>query len=185
MPHVAWAGWARKRASMTMVPNSRPKPFCEESLIPEPILPSQFLDIWHRRSVLTPERELLLAVLIQARDDLRAFRSARTRRGRRLYTETYERVASDDRTWMYAFGNICDILSLSAECARAKLLREGAAPRPPERSSKVTKVAGPVATTVQSGGPSQAYREATEKYARQTGLTEELFTVAHLIESGH
>ena len=106
---------------MTMMPNITPG----EWPIPEPVLASQFLDIWHRRTVLPPEQELLLAVLVQARDDLRAFRSARTRRAQRLYEEAYEWVASDDRTWLYAFGNICDILNLSAECLRAELLGDG------------------------------------------------------------
>jgi hypothetical protein len=103
-----------------MMPNTTP----EEPPIPEPILGSQFLDIWQRRTVLSPERDLMLAVLAQARDDLR---SARTRRAR-LYVEAYKWVASDDQTWLYAFRNICDILDLSAEWLRAELLRHSAAP---------------------------------------------------------
>ena len=117
-----------------MVANSRQEFFHEESLI----LPTQLVDIWHRRAALPPERELLLAVLIQAMDDLRTFRFARTRRGRRVYVDTYAWVASDDRTWPYAFGNICDILNFSAECLRGELLRDGTPQLAAQRSIKAT-----------------------------------------------
>jgi hypothetical protein len=129
-----------------MEPTSRP-PLREESWIPEPILPSQFLDVWHRQKVLSPERELALAVLAQACDDLLTSRSAR------LYVETYQWVASDDRTWLYAFDNICDILNLSAERLRAELLRGG--PRPPsECSLNVPELTVPLLAKAHAGRPS-------------------------------
>jgi hypothetical protein len=131
-----------------METNSNP-PFREESRIPVPILPSQFLDVWHRKKVLSPERELALAVLVQAWDDLRTFRSAR------LYVETYQWVASEDRTWLYAFDNICDILNLSAERLRAEFLRGG--PRPSaECSIDVTQLTVPLFPKAHASRPSHA-----------------------------
>lgn len=100
----------------------------EEILGPEPALPSQFGDIWHRSRNITAERQLALAVLWQAVLDLRKFRYARRRRQQRFYMEAYGWVASDARDWPYACANLCDSLGISVEALRARLLDDDRAP---------------------------------------------------------
>jgi hypothetical protein len=100
----------------------------EDLLTPEPALPAQFNEVWHRSRAITPEKALLLSVLWQAILDLRKHRFARRRRYQRLYMEAYKWVGSDDRSWPYSFVNICEALSLTPEGVRHELLGEMAPP---------------------------------------------------------
>jgi hypothetical protein len=109
----------------------------EEAIAPELTLPVQFRDIWHGARAASPEMILAVSVLGQAANDLQSFRFARRRRQQQLYREAYDWVASSDRSWPYAFPNLCDALRLSTESARAQLLgdarlsrRLGSAARP-------------------------------------------------------
>lgn len=96
----------------------------EEILGPEPALPSQFGDVWHRSRSITPERQLALAVLWQAVLDLRKFRYARRRRQQRFYMEAYGWVASDAGEWPYSCANLCDALGISLSAVRTRLLED-------------------------------------------------------------
>ena len=107
-----------------MVPNMWSGVPPEEMLTPEPALPAQFHEVWHRSRAITPERALVLSVLWQAILDLRKHRFAKRRRYQRLYMEAYKWVGSDDRSWPYSFVNICEMLNLSPESVRAELLGE-------------------------------------------------------------
>lgn len=100
----------------------------DDVLVPEPALPSQFGDIWHRSRAITPERALALAVVWEAVFDLQKFRFAARRRQQRLYWEAYEWVASTDRGWPYSFVNLCEILEMNPVAVRRQLLAEMAPP---------------------------------------------------------
>jgi len=91
-------------------------------LTPDQTLPVQFDDIWHHSRSIPPERMLALSVLWQAAMDLQKCKFTRHRQKMRLYREAYKWVASNDRTWPYSFVNLCEVLSLSPEGIRAKLL---------------------------------------------------------------
>jgi hypothetical protein len=93
----------------------------EEFVKPEAILPVQFQHLWCETREVTPERALFIAVLEQAIDDLRNFRTGRPK-GRHLYRKAYRWVASNDTTWPCSFLNVCDTLGLSAGALRAELL---------------------------------------------------------------
>lgn len=94
----------------------------EEVIAPELTLPGQFRDMWHGPRAPSPEMVLAVSVLGQVVNDLRKFRFTRRRRRQRLYMEAYNWVASSDRSWPYAFLNLCDALRLSTEAVRAQLL---------------------------------------------------------------
>jgi len=99
----------------------------EDTIAPELVLPAQFRELWHGPRAGSPEAILAVSVLGQAANDLQNFRFARRRRFQRLYMEAYEWVASNDRSWPYAFVNLCDALALSATSARAHLLGDAPA----------------------------------------------------------
>lgn len=99
----------------------------EELIAPELTLPVQFRDMWHGPGVGSPERLLAVSVLGQAANELQSFRFARRRQGQRLYMEAYQWVASNDRSWPYAFLNLCDALHLSASRVRGQLLGDAPA----------------------------------------------------------
>lgn len=96
----------------------------EEILGPEPALPSQFSDIWHRSRTTTPERQLALAVLWQAILDLRKFRHARRRRHQRFYMEAYAWLMSDRRDWPFSAVNLCEALGISIDALRRAVLED-------------------------------------------------------------
>jgi hypothetical protein len=97
----------------------------EEATAAELTLPVQFRGIRHAARAASPEMILAVSVVGQAANDLRHFRFARRRREQRLYREAYEWIASNDRSWPYAFPNLCDALGLATESARAQLLGDG------------------------------------------------------------
>lgn len=105
-----------------MVPKMSSVIVPEDLLAPEPALPIQFYEIWHRTRFITSERALVLSVLWQAVADLQKFRFARRRRQQRLYMEAYHWVASEDRNWPYSFVNLCEVLNLPDEALRDQLL---------------------------------------------------------------
>ncbi len=114
-----------------MVPKMSSVIVPEELLAPEPALPIQFHDVWHRTRFITSERALVLAVLWQAVIDLQKYRFAPRRRQQRLYMEAYRWVASEDRSWPYSFVNLCEAINLEPEPLRAQLLSDAVpAPRP-------------------------------------------------------
>jgi hypothetical protein len=69
-----------------------------------------------------PERQLAVAVLSQAADDLQKFRYAQSGAGYSLYADARKWIASNDRLWPYSFLNLCDALHLAADVMRAELL---------------------------------------------------------------
>jgi len=69
-----------------------------------------------------PERQLAVAVLSQAANDLRKFRYARRGSGYSLYADARKWITSNDRLWPYSFLNLCDALQLAADAIRAELL---------------------------------------------------------------
>ena len=72
--------------------------------------------------------KLAIAVLEQAVEDLRKYRSARSAEPQRLYMQAHRWVSSNDRRWPYSFLNVCDMLNVSYEPMRTKLLEFGLAP---------------------------------------------------------
>ena len=83
---------------------------------------AQFHDIWSGNS---PERELAAAVLETAAADLQSCRYAGRRRRQWMYWQAYEWVASIDREWPFSFVNICELLRISPEALRTRLLSPG------------------------------------------------------------
>src|SRR5438477_11844594 len=69
-----------------------------------------------------PEVALAKGVLVQAKRDLRRFRSAQDAIGREMYADTYSWVTADDFTWPYSFQNVCKALRLTPESLRMQLL---------------------------------------------------------------
>lgn len=97
----------------------------EELLNPEVTLPSQFQRMWHGARRLSPERELLLAVLFQAVQDMRTYKAARRPSDQKVYRDAWRWLVSNDCSSVSSFLNICDALGLCARSLRRALLMEG------------------------------------------------------------
>lgn len=95
---------------------------------PEPdiILPSSFLP----RTIATPEKRLLLAVLEEAVGTFQRHLLATDRRGRMAFVDVETWFASDDPTWLFSFVGICDALGIDPTYVRSGLRRWLDARRP-------------------------------------------------------
>jgi len=88
-------------------------------VLPEPdiILPSHLLG----RTIATPEKRLLLAVLEEAVGTYHRYIVATDHRDRAIFVAVEEWFASDDAAWLYSFVGICDALGLEPSYVRAGL----------------------------------------------------------------
>jgi hypothetical protein len=87
---------------------------------PDTLLPSQYFDRFRRRSQLDGERRLMLAVLEDAVDMYRKHCGTQGP-NRALFLDAEAWIDDDDRTWMFSFLNLCDVLDLDGEYLRRGL----------------------------------------------------------------
>jgi hypothetical protein len=71
-----------------------------------------------------PEKGLAVGVLKQAAYDLRRYRTATKAADRELYLDAHSWVTAYDSSWPYSFMNVCKLLDLCPEIARADLLAD-------------------------------------------------------------
>jgi len=88
---------------------------------PDTLLPSQFFDRVRRRTEHDGERRLMIAVLEDAVDVYRKQAGARDPRGEQLFQEAEAWIDDPDRTWLFSFQNICDVLDIDADYLRRGL----------------------------------------------------------------
>src|SRR6476659_9494409 len=72
----------------------------------------------------TAEKGLAIGVLKQAAYDLRRYRTATKAADRELYLDAHSWVMAYDSSWPYSFMNVCKLLDLCPEMARADLLAD-------------------------------------------------------------
>lgn len=88
---------------------------------PDTILPTQYFDRLRRRTEYDGERRLMIAVLEDAVDVYRKLAGARDNRRRALFEDAEAWLESSDRSWIFSFENICDVLGLDAGYLRRGL----------------------------------------------------------------
>ncbi|MEO8605362.1 MAG: hypothetical protein ABI629_22525 [bacterium] len=94
----------------------------DEFLAPEPALPAQVYHLWHNSCAIGPERALALAVLNQAIVDVRRYQESGLSHHRSMHDDARAWIASDERSWPFAFVNLCDAFGLDVGGVRAELL---------------------------------------------------------------
>jgi hypothetical protein len=72
----------------------------------------------------TPEKGLAVGVLKQAAYDLRRYRTATKPADREVYLDAHSWITAYDSSWPYSFMNVCKLLDLCPEVARAELLAD-------------------------------------------------------------
>ena len=88
---------------------------------PDTLLPSQYFDRVRRRGQYDGERRLMIAILEDAVDVYLKQAAAHDARGQQLFLEAEEWFDDTDRTRLYSFENICDVLDLEADYLRRGL----------------------------------------------------------------
>ena len=86
------------------------------------IRPVQFDSIWKGTVQTTPECKLLVAMLVQAANDLKFADRPKNRKAQRIHREAFHWVMSNDRSHPFTFINVCEALKISAQALRAKLV---------------------------------------------------------------
>jgi hypothetical protein len=90
---------------------------------PDILLPNQYFAAFRRGRAVEGERRLMLAVLEDAVDSYRKHAAACDPREQACFLEAKEWFLSDDRSWLFAFENICDVLEMNADYLRSGLDR--------------------------------------------------------------
>jgi hypothetical protein len=90
---------------------------------PDILTGHQFFKVFQQKSGSEPERRLMLAVLSDAVECFQKYATARTRKGRKLFTNAETWITSRDASWPYSFEHICDVLNLSANRLRIGLMQ--------------------------------------------------------------
>lgn len=108
-------------------PSSERTPNLEEKIAtlfqPDSLAAPQFFENLRRRSYPDPTHRLVLAILEDAircfQDNLRARDSKR----KALHLEAERWILSEDRSWIFSFNNVCEMLGLNPAYVRAGLMR--------------------------------------------------------------
>jgi hypothetical protein len=91
----------------------------EARVPPDTLLPAQLT----RPAAHHPERALVAAVLLDAVECFLRHREATTRRHRRLFEDAEQWIFGTDGVAPFSFEDVCDFLSVDADCLRTALVR--------------------------------------------------------------
>jgi len=89
---------------------------------PDLLLPLQFFTGTRGKGWAEGERRLMFAILEDAVDCFQKYLGTKESRGRLLYSDAEEWLMSDDRSWLFAFENVCEVLGLQPDFIRQGLL---------------------------------------------------------------
>src|SRR5262245_12397681 len=100
---------------------------------PNTILPVQYFTRLQRSSIWTGEQRLMAAILEDAVAVCSKRTIPKTSKARHVLRETLRWVRSNDRTWMFSFLRICEMLNLEPTAIRRgiRVLRGEELPAPP------------------------------------------------------
>lgn len=76
----------------------------------------------YRKRLLSPEHELMQAVLEAAVVDFRRYINARDTKGKKRFVDAEAWILSDDFAWTFSFVNVCEVLSIAPDYLRQALL---------------------------------------------------------------
>ena len=90
---------------------------------PNTLLSAQYLETLRRKTLIEPEKRLILAVLEDAINCFQVNVIAQNARRKKLFNETEDWIMEQDNDWIFSFVSICEVLGLNPEYVRRGLLR--------------------------------------------------------------
>jgi hypothetical protein len=90
---------------------------------PDTLLSAQYFGNLRRKTLLEPEKRLMLAILEDAINCYQDNLLAKRGRAGRLFTEAEEWILEKGSDWIFSFKNICETLGFNPEYVRQGLLR--------------------------------------------------------------
>lgn len=90
---------------------------------PDTLLSAQYFENFRSKTLLEPEKSLMLGVLDDAVNCFQENLLAKSGRGRKLFDEAEEWILDEARDCIFSFENICEVLGFSGEYLRHDLVR--------------------------------------------------------------
>jgi hypothetical protein len=90
---------------------------------PDTVAAAQYFDNLRRKSVLEPEKRLVLAILEDAINTFQDNVTATGPKARKLFNDTESWITQADGDWIFSFTSVCEILGLNPEYVRRGLVR--------------------------------------------------------------
>ena len=107
---------------------------------PPSLLSAEYFEAQRRKTILEPEKRLMLAILEDAVDCFQNNVFAQSVKGRRLFQEAEKWIVEVDGDWVFSFENVCETLELNPAYVRQGLLR--CRIPPPGAESRLRKPTG-------------------------------------------
>jgi hypothetical protein len=116
--------WQRTNSEYTKEPTGLTADEKLASLFqPDTLLSAQYFDNLRRRTLLEPEKRLVLAILEDAINCFQDNLFARSAKKKKLLREAEEWIVGDGGDWIFSFENVCEILGFNPQYVRQGLLR--------------------------------------------------------------
>ena len=90
---------------------------------PPSLLSAEYFESVRRKTILEPEKRLMLAILEDAVDCFQNNVFAQSLKGRRLFQEAEKWIVEVGGDWVFSFENVCETLELNPAYVRQGLLR--------------------------------------------------------------
>ena len=114
---------------------------------PDTLLPIQYFEAMRRKHLLEGEKRLILSVLEDAVECFMKCIDSSTNKGQRLFRDADEWITLEDKSWVFSFDNVCDMLDINPEYLRRglrewKVRKLDAIERARDRASRAGGVGG-------------------------------------------
>jgi hypothetical protein len=90
---------------------------------PDTLLSAQYFDNMRRRTLLEPEKRLMLAILEDAINCFQENLSAESGKRKILFNDVEQWIRADGNDWVFSFDHICEALGFTPAYVRQGLLR--------------------------------------------------------------
>ena len=90
---------------------------------PDTLVSAQYLENLRRKTLLEPEKRLMLAVLEDAINCFQVNVMAQSGRRKKLFNESEDWIMGRDDDWIFSFVSVCELLRFNPEYVRRGLLR--------------------------------------------------------------
>jgi len=90
---------------------------------PDTLLSAQYFENLRWKTVLEPEKSLMLAILEDAISSYQDNLRSQGKRGKKLFEEAEEWIAETGSAWIFSFESVCEALGLNAAYVRRGLLQ--------------------------------------------------------------
>ena len=90
---------------------------------PDPLVYAQFFENFHRKTLVEPEKKLMVAILEDGINCFQDHVSAESAKGKKLFDDAEKWILEEGGEWIFSFSSVCELLGLSPEYLRGGLMR--------------------------------------------------------------